>query len=387
MFRVVFFLIPFLLFQIMITEFSTNIPKIKYPSLAFARNLLFFTLILSTIFARMKLESLYWLGYFIQSVIWFYYLKQIIESEQIIKLSIVILNITALIVYFVGLQEVLNGARATSVLESANSFVGYSYFFILVNLFLLKLKIASPLKIMSILTIFLSIIMIITTQSRGGQIGVLISLVVYLIMHNWGRIRKLLFALILFFALLFVLVVVFGPSTLERYTEISSSNIDISTIDRVGLWMAAIELFKQSPIVGIGLNNYYDFYPPYHPFFGIFHLKAMRVAHNLYLNTLAENGIIGFTVLILIIIILFRFLIKQFKNPLITENGKDLVIIVMAYFVYFLIHNLFDCIFTSLNHQLIPFQAVFMLVLLINLEKYYLVNKPSTNSKIFLMDK
>lgn len=84
---------------------------------------------------------------------------------------------------------------------------------------------------------------------------------------------------------------------------------DTNTLDRVlFLWPRATDLFLQSPLVGTGFGSYNDL--PYH-FGGIKHVLSFNSpthpdfsaahAHNSYLHVLAETGLIGFGLLLLML--------------------------------------------------------------------------------------
>src|SRR5262249_44177795 len=62
-------------------------------------------------------------------------------------------------------------------------------------------------------------------------------------------------------------------------------------VDRMAHWFAAWNMFNDYPWLGVGIGNYGVVYPLYGlrewPF-------SLGHAHNFYLNTLAETGVIGF---------------------------------------------------------------------------------------------
>jgi putative inorganic carbon (hco3(-)) transporter len=131
--------------------------------------------------------------------------------------------------------------------------------------------------------------------SRGAYIAALLVLFVY------GLLKK---------RSLLVLLVVVGicwqtllPHTVvERIsmTENSEGQLESSAADRVVLWDDAVALFKSSPVVGVGLSG-----------FGLSHVGGMYTSvHNLYLETLAEQGVIG---LLFLIAVMLRALFSGFR--------------------------------------------------------------------------
>src|SRR5262249_50829848 len=73
----------------------------------------------------------------------------------------------------------------------------------------------------------------------------------------------------------------------ERYRDVG----DFTLQSRLAIWGAATVIFLQHPILGAGVGTFRYRFHPYVP--GI---KDDLDAHNLYLHTLAETGIVGFLV-------------------------------------------------------------------------------------------
>ncbi len=73
-----------------------------------------------------------------------------------------------------------------------------------------------------------------------------------------------------------------------RGVEITDANFAV--IERLAHWQAAYEMWADEPWLGQGVGNYAAVYPAYYipPW-----TEALGHAHNLFLNTLAETGIIG----------------------------------------------------------------------------------------------
>ncbi len=74
--------------------------------------------------------------------------------------------------------------------------------------------------------------------------------------------------------------------------------LDLSRDPRIGLWLVAWRMFEESPLLGKGLHTFWEFYigyvrdvalpPGYAP-----ELTYVPWPHNLYLEILAERGILG----------------------------------------------------------------------------------------------
>lgn len=371
--RLFFISIPLLIYQIIIYKFrkiSSNQREtaIEFQKIPFILLGLFF---FNIVIARMKLPTIVWLSYFMQGFLWFYFLKGYFSQKKRIMSTFIYLNLTALPFYLVGFKELLQMERVSSFTEGPNTFVGYAVFFVIMNLFLVRNCKHFIIKITSVIIIFMSLIIIIGTQSRGGQIGFIIALFLYLFLYNLKNIKKMFYYLVFFMCSIAIFAISFGSSYLQRYMIVSNSSIDVSTLDRLGMWWAAIKLFAESPIYGIGLNNYYFYYSKYHMFFKLLSLKQLKVAHNLYLNVLAESGIIGFLVLVFILVYIGKYLVYLLFKSDIDHVGKDIVVCCACYYVYFLIHNLLDCIWIAINHQIVLFHGAIVLALIFVVERLY----------------
>ncbi|MBA2383500.1 MAG: O-antigen ligase family protein [Actinobacteria bacterium] len=98
-----------------------------------------------------------------------------------------------------------------------------------------------------------------------------------------------------------IVAVTVAPATLtERFSAESRSGADVSL--RQDLWGAAIDIYSERPILGVGLNNFAEGYGRLPPVprtatqRRLLHQTQVLVpphAANLYLNVLAEEGIVG----------------------------------------------------------------------------------------------
>jgi O-antigen ligase len=107
------------------------------------------------------------------------------------------------------------------------------------------------------------------TQSRGGILTLLIGLMVLLRCRlGWGK----------SIALGLVLLAALAVSGL-RQTNVSLTDKNDTAQARIHLWAEGFELFRQSPLFGIGIGAYED--------------EIGQVAHNSYIQAIAETGVLG----------------------------------------------------------------------------------------------
>jgi O-antigen ligase len=93
-------------------------------------------------------------------------------------------------------------------------------------------------------------------------------------------------------------------------TETPSGALESSAAQRVILWERALDLFERSPVAGVGMKG--------------FALSAVggryTNAHNLYIETLAEQGIIG---LLLLLAVMLRALYSSWRLYRVAEADFD----------------------------------------------------------------
>jgi O-antigen ligase len=164
------------------------------------------------------------------------------------------------------------------------------------------------------------------------------------VVKKWGR---LILALILGVLALYVIMII-DPAfsyVFERFETIGS---DGASEERIAMWNLAIELFLQHPIVGIG---FYGFRYQYaENLFRSFHSNTVQNqqymylnAHNVYLQVLCENGIVGFSIYLIAVlgtliatIILIRRVAQQIEEP----NQKIYLTFSVAMQLYYLVYSL-----------------------------------------------
>lgn len=134
------------------------------------------------------------------------------------------------------------------------------------------------------------------TTKRAHLIFMIFSVSIVYLIYNYERIgRSILKLIVLIIILIFIYFIVsmFVPSILVVYDRLFNS--DYSTMGgRTQLYEEAIKLFKDNPIIGNGWGAYKN-YVQYTVGANYSTEYAKMNAHNIYLQLLAETGIIGFS--------------------------------------------------------------------------------------------
>jgi O-antigen ligase len=113
---------------------------------------------------------------------------------------------------------------------------------------------------------------------------------------------------------------------------------------RTDIWRAAVTIWEQHPVLGVGVGGFPLAYAetpiPGKLFLPNTVFQPPPHAHNLFLNILAEQGIIGFVVFLLVVLIALRACVRLRAGPdrFMRMLGTGLLAALLA----FLVHNLFD---------------------------------------------
>jgi O-antigen ligase len=81
-------------------------------------------------------------------------------------------------------------------------------------------------------------------------------------------------------------------------------------------------MIKSNPLFGVGLHSYNYLFPYYSKSLGLARVATEREAHNLYLEVLAETGIVGFSVFFILLYTSFQCVFRA-RKAFVFANLKD----------------------------------------------------------------
>ncbi len=134
---------------------------------------------------------------------------------------------------------------------------------------------------------------VILTFSRGAALALAVVGIALVVRHP-PKVRTVAAAGLLAIAAIPFL----PPGYLERLSALGQvgeiqTGVDPSIRGRTAELRAAWDMFRDHPVIGVGYGNYLILYPEYARDSGIDVRSTERNAHNLYLATAAEMGIVG----------------------------------------------------------------------------------------------
>ena len=201
------------------------------------------------------------------------------------------------LVYYYGIDEMFNfSKRLPSDLMNSN-LIGMNAAFSALSCIYAVLKSKKIIKYLILLIPMLAVIF--KSASRKALICLVLGAIFYILFYIWDT-KKLMSTIIKIFVFIIILVVAINIANIIlpnniAYTRFNSmisyiddgTDIDTSTYIRMRMIEAGLDMFINSPIVGIGADNPKIYVTNY----GI----RSTYLHNNYVELLAGLGIIGFT--------------------------------------------------------------------------------------------
>jgi len=317
---------------------------------------------------RALVRLLSYIGFYLFLVFW-------VNSRQRLRtVAFMILSSTILVAVFGIFQEIVGDYtafwlylnppedlflpmehRVPSFLNYSNSLAGYLNLvlpFALAGCFLGK----GNWKKLSAWTMGLGVVTLACTQSVGGLVafGCVIVAAGYVFIRSRPK-RALLLVGLLVLALGFYA----ARETLNPAHIGESVGYDAAT--RLLLWDTAWNLFVHSPIIGVGWGNFTEIYGSYLSSFSWIPPGVFEV-HNIYLQFLAETGLVGFTVFFLFIFRAWRQGLRQLRiAPDVFD--KALAFGVLGAIMTMLVHGFVDFLFQVSNQFGTLFWALLALLI------------------------
>lgn len=216
---------------------------------------------------------------------------------------------------------------------------------ILIMIFLNFKNIKKSEKLFYYLTLLLGSIALILSMGRAA----ILVWVAVLLIETYKKIKdkRKLFILIIVFSL-FVLA---GSSNLNRFNSLSLT--EESFIQRVDLSKSALSIFSTSPLLGVGLNNFFYLLPKY----SNSQVLLIQPPHNIFLLVLVQFGLVGFFTFLFFLFYAFKKILNKVKN----ENRQ----ILLYCFFAILFLGFFDHYLLTLQQG----QILFSLILAFSLSK------------------
>lgn len=161
-----------------------------------------------------------------------------------------------------------------------------------ISLELLLQQKSTILKVFFVSVLFVLILCVLLNGSRGGLLGIGVIFITYIISSK----KRLSLGLLILCAM--VLIVSLSPN---YFIDKWDQAVETGGSGRLKIWGTGLAAADKYWTIGAGLDNFPNVYNEF-GFFTPFSSKMGRGAHNIYLTTFIELGIIGLSLLLLGII-------------------------------------------------------------------------------------
>lgn len=191
---------------------------------------------------------------------------------------------------------------------------------------------------------------LVLTFSRGGWIGFIVSLFVFLVLLvYWYSVRLpaqwrpwAMPVLLGGSAGVLLLAVLFVEPVRDRVSSLFVGRNDSSNNFRMNVWASVIEMIKDRPVLGIGPGNnaFNKIYPQY--------MRARYSAlsaYSIFLEVAVETGLIGLTCFLWLLIVTFNQGVQQLRRLRALTNSEGFWLMgAIAAMAGMIAHNLFDTV-------------------------------------------
>lgn len=163
-------------------------------------------------------------------------------------------------------------------------------------------------------------------------IPVFATIFLFLVSSTNKKLKKGLTFLVIAIGIVIAVINIF-PETLDTIGRLGNEDSKNSGLNgREELWGYAFDMFKESPILGLGFSSYTKYC----------YMQGFQwdyLTHNIYIELLGETGIIGFVLFIGLFILLFMKTLKVLKM---LKNKDDISLVNFSLFIQivFLIYGL-----------------------------------------------
>lgn len=352
------------LFFFYLNKASAKHNKFLLPkSIKISASVLIFFIVVSEIFSlHSNLQSFYFAFLFIIYTLFGYiFFRNLTDSAKLdsyLKFYIYSFLLSGIVII---IQIILSG-RIRSTGFSGYAIIDFSVIALLILVF--RYVIMGPSNFILKLSILVSLMVMITTQSRFAWLGFVLSFIYGIIIcySKSGEANKIIkqrIPLIFIMILLltgFVFISGMHNIILDRFITLDfdffSATDDRTLVansleTRLLIWTVALNAFMQNQLTGVGflmfseVSEVYNVLPQF--LFDDF-VKGLD-AHTTYFNLLVETGILGFLSYITFIITVFVVSLKSVKlaqNN--NETNNSLILNILVFFI--MVHSIYSGAFT-----------------------------------------
>jgi len=175
-----------------------------------------------------------------------------------------------------------------------------------------------PLRLLALWALMVIALTVVFTYSRGGFVALAAAIFAWFFLYP---LRAKYFPILILVGIAFLMLI---PqeylARVDTLKELISAPLvgfrtqDLALRGRASETLAGLEMIKQHPILGVGLNNYTVHYLEYAKSIGLAPTATERAAHNLYIEVAAETGLLGLSVFLVLLGTMAKNIINSWKK-------------------------------------------------------------------------
>ncbi len=242
----------------------------------------------------------------VEYLIWYFLVIMLLKKERDIQFFCNALIIVAAGIAIHGIYQYITGAEMpANWVDSAEAGIKTRVYSIIgsPNILGSLMTLVTPMtlsfalaekrilkKLIYVVLAGLMILCLFLTYSRGAWIGFAVAMAVFV----WIRDKRLFVPAII----LMVAVVIFVPSISDRITYMLSPDYTASSLraGRLVRWLTGLEMFKETPIFGVGLGQFGGAVAMNNGIKGTFYMD------NYFLKTAVETGLVGLCAFVILMV-------------------------------------------------------------------------------------
>ena len=239
-------------------------------------------------------------------------------SSDLLLSLLIYINFISLFLYPSGMYvNLANGYKSNWFLGFKNSHVLYILPAVLISIINSNIE-KEKLSLRTLILIIISFLSVLVVKSSTSIVA-MIMLILFLMFkkiiksHNFNLKNYLIYYLIAFFS-----IIIFRIQNIFKFIIVDFLGKDLTFTGRIYIWDYVINRIKMKPIIGYGVEykNYLfsiEKYPYYY-------------SHNAILEILKQTGLIGLTLMAIILITIIKKL-NQYKSEIITKTISFVIFI------------------------------------------------------------
>ncbi len=297
---------------------------------------------------------------FMEGILLYFIMIETIKQKKHVSIIIGLFLFIAVVVSFDGIiqyfftgidifrQRPIIREGITASFNHPNKFGAYLLFPLFITLGILRDKLKAKKINLKLFGLFcmsgLLFFIFIFTKSKGAGLGFIVTILFLIFSIN----RKVFLITAVTGVIISALAFSITSSHFLKTLRLEREMIRTASVYRIDIWKETLDIIKNRPVLGYGINTYMGVlqkyrrdrgYPDAYPTYA--RTKHPTYAHNCYLQIVTEMGIVG--------LIAFLWIIVRFFRSSVNKRAGYVSLGIAAGLFAFLVHSFFDTNLYSLQ--------------------------------------